>query len=524
MSLLVTITVACWALPAHADLASYEREQKAKHARLVQLNEMLKDAMDATPSTYDDAVGVQKAADKMAKLADTVKAELATDKLRTPGTAFGTVQDNLRRLDERVTSVKLAARAAKALAKLEPIAAAHGEAAAADLAEAAKLVDAMGTRRGELPDGEEALAKRHRKILAMLAETPWPTSLRPIEISRTDLDAHILPINATVEGKREQSIAILQITTRMREVYRWGGEHRGVRYALWGPVVEKNGIVTGAIQPREWKDLEAGTYLIRATGSGATTNVRIVLSTKDTPTEPFMQVGEIAADAPLAQRRLDAIYPFLGDMTAEHVRQKAFLLAPREAFVYARETFRREDVGVGMGDIYPQTDEPLLVVGRGDNGAGVRVINAEGFSWSLYDTKLLATKPAGAPVLPATIHPLDSSYEVDELKDANTFETGAQAPIAKKYLASIETWNTCVDKVLDKYGGAAANDYDVITYRAGKVVKVEGLSEKAWKEADRTCRTKKVKAQWEAWDKLLSDAQNADRARYLDAIKKAWAS
>jgi hypothetical protein len=524
-SLLVTVTVACWALPAHADTKSYEREMRANRARLVELNDMLKAAMAMTPDAFDDVAAIHKAAEKMEKLVETVRNELKSEKLQTtPGPAYGTLQNNLRKVEARVTGVQLAERTARAVAKLEPVAAAHGEAAPADLAEAARLVAAIRDYWGELPVAAKTLPNRYDRVLAKLAETPWPTELRPIEIDRSELEAHVLPFNATVEGKREMTIAVLHVTSPMRELYRRGGGHRGVTYSLWGPVTEKDGVVTGETKSRAWDNLEPGTYLIRAKGSGATTSVRLVLSMKGTPIDRFMQVGEIAADAPLAQRRLDAIFPFLGDMAHWHTRQKVFLRAPREAFVYARETLRDEDIETGMSGIYPQADEPLLVVGEGEYSRGMRVINAEGFAWTLRDTKLLATRPTAAPALPPAIHPLDLSYETDELKDPDTFETDAQAPIVKKYLASIESWNTCVDKVLDKYGGAAANDYDVVTYRAGKIVKVEGMADKAWNEADRTCKTKKVQAGWETFNKKLSAAQNADRARHLDEIKQAWAN
>ncbi|HUQ04743.1 MAG TPA: hypothetical protein VM261_19715 [Kofleriaceae bacterium] len=520
---LAAIAVTTTSLPAaQADMASYEREQKQKRARLVELNDLLVEAMKVEPASFTRPAEIKRAVARIEQLTTTVRTELRSGKLNVAGPLPGKVQLNLNKVDDRLAAVKLVERTAIVLARIEPIATKHGEPDPADLAETARLVNMLGDRRGAYPAGVDAMTAWRDRLLTRLAEVPWPAKLAPLELSDALLAERFLPINATVEGDREQSIAILDVAAPMRQLDRHGAELRGVHFALWGPVTERAGIVAGPMKPREWRDLEPGRYLLRAKGRGPATSFRIVLSTPATPRERMMQVGSIAADAPLEQRRADAIFPFLGDVAAAHVRQELFLRAPREAFVYARETITSDE------GTFAQPDEPLLVVGPGAHGSGLRVINAQGLAVALNDGTKLAIAPTSAPALPERIDPLQLSFEMDDLQPDHegftAFETDAQSPIIKKYVATIERWNTCVDKVLARYGGnRVANQLAVVTYRGGKVTKVEGMSDRMWNEADRTCKTKQYEAQTAGFDRQLSDAHNAERARRLERIRMVWA-
>jgi hypothetical protein len=209
-------------------------------------------------------------------------------------------------------------------------------------------------------------------------------------------------------------------------------------------------------------------------------------------------------------------------------RQQLFATAPRALFVYARDDMDEHDASPQQNsDARPRKDEPLIVA---DNG--ITVFDAEGFAWEVHDPRMLVTAPSGAPALPDKIHPLQSEFDPPRFDEKKTrtspygyFVPGT--PGVDKMLAAMikteETWWTCTDKVIQSYGGAATNDYDLVTYENGHVRKVEAMSEVAWQAADRKCGTKAYEKKLQAFNKQLSDAQNQMRAKLLDDVRAAWA-
>jgi hypothetical protein len=506
-----------------------ENYQSPKMTRLRQLNAMLADAMAATPTVdqIQDAQAELKAIDVMTKIAAQVKGEIADDHLRPNGAvAFSVVQDNLRMVEARLDFVKRMHKATVALSVLAGVADAHGESSDAQKRAAIGALSSLSDMRGAAPDLYDAMVAWHDQLDGKLAQVMWPDDAPTIELSRKALAAAPIPVHVAVDGTRWKPVAIVNVTGPLHELRVVG---TGASVRIRGPVTNDHGVVSGPKDGADWKSLDVGTYVLEAQGDGRPETLDVVLVGPETPIDPFLQVGTFVADVPLQNRHVDAAYPFLAEVHAAWERQKLFATAPRGLFVYARDDLDKQDAEAWgqNSDAMPRKDEPLLVT-YGPHGSGLVVFDAEGFAWSLHDWKMLAVAPSGAPALPEKIHPLELDFSPDMFGDHAqpqfaSFAPGTVDAIVKPYLKTVATWKACTNKVLQSYGGAATNDYDLVTYEHGHVKKVEAMSEVAWQAADRKCGTKAYEKKLQAFDKQLSDAHNRQRAKALEEIRAAWA-
>ena len=232
-----------------------------------------------------------------------------------------------------------------------------------------------------------------------------------------------------------------------------------------------------------------------------------------------------------ASTKLDALAPFAGGTAAtledrwlgrtfpqldlreldqrsyahQELTAKAFALAPKSTFVYAKLDFDK-DIASGSSDSFPVKNEALLVTGY-ERGS-VDVLTADGLSFRVKDTHVLLA-PDGAAVVPAApraLHKLDLGEAM-----------GMLPPAAKNLAAAhdkrIAAHEACIDRVWAPYG----RQLPTYTHPAGvEIVTYESPRERAIKEAgnnavDRTCGTA------ESVDK----GSEKERVQMVAAIQKA---
>jgi hypothetical protein len=234
-----------------------------------------------------------------------------------------------------------------------------------------------------------------------------------------------------------------------------------------------------------------------------------------------------------ASTKLDALAPFAGGAAAtledrwlghtfpqldlreldqrsyahQELTAKAFALAPKSTFVYAKLDFDK-DIASGNSDSFPVKNEALLVTGV-ERGS-VDVLTADGLSFRVKDTHVLLA-PEGAAVVPAApraLHKLD-------LGEAMNMLPPTAKNLATAHDKRLAAHEACVDRVWAPYG----RQLPTYTHPAGvEIVTYESPRERAIKEAgnnavDRTCGTA------ESVDK----GSEQERVKMVAAIEKARA-
>jgi hypothetical protein len=235
-----------------------------------------------------------------------------------------------------------------------------------------------------------------------------------------------------------------------------------------------------------------------------------------------------------ASTKLDALAPFAGGAAAtledrwlgrtfpqldlreldqrsyahQELTAKAFALAPKSTFVYAKLDFDK-DIASGNSDSFPVKNEALLVTGY-ERGGSVDVLTADGLSFRVKETHVLLA-PEGTAVVPAApraLHKLDLGEAM-----------GMLPPSAKNLAAAhdkrIAAHEACVDRVWAPYG----RQLPTYTHPAGvEIVTYESPRERAIKEAgnnavDRTCGT----------GESVEKGSEQERVKMVAAIEKARA-
>jgi hypothetical protein len=530
---LLVATLLCSAAAARAGTPGADLEpitetaRSPKLDRLRQLDAELAQAMAATPTAAQirDERAVTAAADRIRTLLADVKQALVPGLRPSFGTTYGVVQDNVRIVEARLELVTALRAATVALTKLAAVAKVHGEPDPALVKEVAAALDRLDAYKSSAPELHRAVLAWNGELERTLDEVSWPAAAPTIELSRHALAQAPIAAHGTVDGHRFQPFALLQVDAPLSGVAMYGNR---VAVRIRGPVEHQGDLVVG---PRDGagRELAPGTYVLEAQGYGGPTPVDVLITDQDTPLDPMQPLGAIAATDPVSVRRLETVYPFLHEVAPAYQRQQLFLTAPRALFVYARDDFGPHDADSQQSlDARPRKDEPLLVY-AGPNHNGYTLFDAEGLSWTVRDLSLVAAAPSGAPALPDHIHDVNLSFERVDFHDTHaapefgTLPPGVATETIKEYTAVTDAWTKCVDKVVEKHGGARINDYDVITYRNGHVAKVESLSEQVFREADRVCGANAFEAKMKKLTAALSAAHAKARADALAQIRAAWA-
>jgi hypothetical protein len=244
-----------------------------------------------------------------------------------------------------------------------------------------------------------------------------------------------------------------------------------------------------------------------------------------------------------ASTKLDALAPFAGGAAAtledrwlartfpqldlreldqrsyahQELAAKAFALAPKSTFVYAKLDFDK-DIASGSSESFPVKNEALLVTGY-ENGS-VDVLTADGLNFRVKDTHVLLA-PEGAAVVPSApraMHKLD-------LGAAENLLPPSAKNLATAHDKRIAAHEACVDRVWEPY----SRQLPTYTHPAGvEIVTYESPRERAIKDAgnravDQKCGTAESvdKATEKERVQMVATVEKA-RAKLLAQATAAW--
>jgi hypothetical protein len=178
---------------------------------------------------------------------------------------------------------------------------------------------------------------------------------------------------------------------------------------------------------------------------------------------------------------------------------------PKALIVFLKEA--RDGQGAKVGT-------PLAVVGASHNGE-LEVMAPNGSKYRVRE-KQLSTTPL-TPIASAEPHNLAMSES-----DLPRFlsDTAREA-----FLERQKKFNACYDKALRKLDpDGVAGRFDIVTYRAGKVVKIEGMAAKHRRIADKRCKAKAYDRYVKKVAKKTRDALAAEHEKWSNEIRARIAS
>ncbi len=265
----------------------------------------------------------------------------------------------------------------------------------------------------------------------------------------------------------------------------FGASRLGDGLTLEGPYELRVGFIEGKPRPR----------------------VTVVVREQSTRVDPLSVVLDAPAELPFDQRLIDRYVPLfnLGYSQAEDL-SLMFAKASPSLRVFAKydfdadvvtPLFMKELYGQAAKDYlaqlaYPRKDEPLLM---GDDNKGRFVVTADGLRFRLKSRSALVAAPTGAPVFPTTMRNVD----IDLGKGARHASAALVAKV-EKHRARADKAETCWRKTVKDLGGfldRGVKMYEV-TYRNGRVAKVEDYGHKAARKASAKCGVKAVQKAEEA--------------------------
>jgi hypothetical protein len=388
--------------------------------------------------------------------------------------------------------------------------------------------------------------QRRQPRPAAPVEPAWPADAKITELPPV-VDPPVALHGTLPAGQKWALVGVFKLVRRAR--LRFDLNQAPITYRLRGPFAAPT---DAAPDVTNGDTFEPGLYTVEVerTGRypGALPVTVLVYDGTAEKHDPDVQLwvrktegGPVADDLPVELRHACLEFPWLCgpdarviDEAPAAVRQKIFATASRGLFVYPpfdldEKTSWTIDRTFGR----PRKNEPLLVVGRSQNGDGTRVtvIAADGAAYAVAPTDLRAA-PDGAPVLPEKARPVNlgerlrsglvgPEREKQGHADYITFGKGA-APLYAQYKTINGRYEECADKILLKYGGLHVGNYDIVTYRNGRVARIESAKDKAWDEIERACHVAKVEKQLEALSTRMMGVWDKERQARLDEIRAAW--
>jgi hypothetical protein len=231
---------------------------------------------------------------------------------------------------------------------------------------------------------------------------------------------------------------------------------------------------------------------------------------RKTPVDPGVRALEPRGELTFAERNLRRWYP---EVAVEYQFQPAWferihrmwMDLPKALIVFLKEA--RDGQGAKVGT-------PLAVVGASHNGE-LEVMAPNGSKYRVRE-KQLSTTPL-TPIASAEPHNLAMSES-----DLPRFlsDTAREA-----FLERQKKFNACYDKALRKLDpDGVAGRFDIVTYRAGKVVKIEGMAAKHRRIADKRCKAKAYDRYVKKVAKKTRDALAAEHEKWSNEIRARIAS
>lgn len=237
-----------------------------------------------------------------------------------------------------------------------------------------------------------------------------------------------------------------------------------------------------AFDPQHERPLLPGRFVLLASpGAGP---VRVVLSQRP---QPSLFIATNEADLPAYAQGLEAAdlslhAPFLAPTALEpkspaELEERLTLWKSLPAALRVTLVLDRKANVLGVGDVTVRAGEPLLMV-NANNGRS-DVMTADGVKASFDNEVLTRTAPAKW-VLPEAPRAFESTDDDSLL----LFKTPALAKLEARFKDADAKAEACWKKNYNPRG----QDYDVVTYRNGRVVNVESLDERFRKQAEGACK------------------------------------
>ena len=264
-------------------------------------------------------------------------------------------------------------------------------------------------------------------------------------------------------------------------------------------------------------DLELGRYFVYIgyVEPDQAEPAKLILTDTSTPLDRFAQIGKVSLKRPFHERSLLDIYPFLfpydrelESLTRDELQslwQKApvsmrvypkFDLDASSALAPRRRFLKRKGVTLA----FPKKDEALLWVREG------YVVAADGATFKVQKPKYLTDRQPAALVVPTTVR----NFFIRDLKEALSMTGPSDQKKVKSYTKALAKHDTCRQKVWDKLYPSGSGRLKKVTYRGGRIVKVQDWRTSVSKKADRKCRTPKFRKRQ---DRLLKTLRTSIQNR-----------
>ncbi len=392
-----------------------------------------------------------------------------------------------------------------------------------------------GSRRRLLaPNSCDTLAME----VEVLGKDPWPQGISEVILDVPKIKK-AMAFAATVKGSAWRPVGVVHATRPISNLW-WQAAPVSIDLRVRGPFEKGSDRTKDPTAPlSDTARLEPGSYLVEVRQKPALKDsgelpVSVALSQEDSLLDPLEMAGTVPADLPLGGRTITTFFPFLPTTPSDVeqlpaiVIQRLFLKASPSLLVFAKFDLDGTTAkSLHGGTDYPHKNEPLLLL----RGYVDYVLSPDGF---VYETKVqyVNEKPEDSLMIPENVRPYNIDFSSLQtqfdprsgVRKHSTFVTlPADDPVMKQYLAAGEKWQSCVDRVLGKYGGRNAGYFDIVSFRSGKVSRIENAKDWAWNEADRTCHFKQHDAQLTSLEKQMASSWSSQRQKHLNEIRAKFA-
>jgi len=371
------------------------------------------------------------------------------------------------------------------------------------------------------------------------AKTWWRKDTPAVSLDSTLTKPQILPLKpeadlTTKKRCREnkykystQPSLILDVKRPIKGRRYWLSSATSTQMYLDGPYAEdhrpddseyKRHCLRGSnLEANKLPALEMGRYFIYVgyTNPAQAEEARLIFADKDTAIERFAKVGEVTTKRAFHERDILDVYPFMFryradiDELSHDERQMLWKSAPKILRVYPKFDLDENAAWLpgkdflkrnGVTPTFPKKDEALLWFRRG------YVLAADGAYFKVNKSKYLTDAKPSATVVPKTVR----NFYVPKLGVAIRMAGPADAKTVKKYEKARDKHDACRQKVWDKLYPSGSGRLKKVTYRGGRIVKVQDWGDAVRKKADRKCGTPKFRKRQ---DKLLKKLRKSIHKR-----------